>query len=55
MELLEGFYLKGSSFFVGVQWHPERHPGKASLVLWQSFQKRYNKKYEPIKKIPTFS
>jgi len=38
--VIEGFYLKGHPFFVGVQWHPERHPGKASLVLWQSFSKK---------------
>ncbi len=38
--IIEGFYLKKHPFFVGVQWHPERDSGEASLMLWQSFIKK---------------
>ncbi|MCX8034267.1 MAG: type 1 glutamine amidotransferase [Thermodesulfovibrio sp.] len=39
-EIVEGFYLKGHPFFVGVQWHPERDSGEASLNLWKIFVKK---------------
>lgn len=38
--VIEGFYLKGHPFFVGVQWHPERDSTEASLMIWQSFIKK---------------
>lgn len=38
--VIEGVYLKGHPFFVGVQWHPERDSSEASLRIWQSFIKR---------------
>lgn len=38
--IIEGFYLKGHPFFVGVQWHPERHSEEASQRIWQSFAKK---------------
>lgn len=38
--IIEGFYLKEHPFFVGVQWHPERDSGEASLMLWQAFIKK---------------
>lgn len=38
--VVEGFYLKGHPFFVGVQWHPERDFSEASLSIWQSFAKK---------------
>lgn len=37
--IVEGFYLKEHPFFVGVQWHPERDHGEASISLWQIFSK----------------
>jgi putative glutamine amidotransferase len=37
--IVEGFYLKGHPFFVGVQWHPERDAGEASSFLWKTFAK----------------
>ncbi|MCS7214751.1 MAG: type 1 glutamine amidotransferase [Thermodesulfovibrio sp.] len=37
--IIEGVYLKEYPFFVGVQWHPERHRGEISLSLWKSFAK----------------
>lgn len=39
-EVIEGVYLKEHPFFVGVQWHPERHMGEISLNLWKSFAKK---------------
>ena len=38
-DIIEGFYLKGHKFCVGVQWHPERDNGIASKYLWQFFLK----------------
>lgn len=38
-DIVEGFYLKGHPFFVGVQWHPERDIGEISSNLWQIFSK----------------
>lgn len=39
-KVIEGVYLKDHPFFVGVQWHPERHNGEISLSLWKSFAKK---------------
>lgn len=39
-EIIEGFYLKGHPFLVGIQWHPERDKGKASSYLWKIFSKK---------------
>lgn len=39
-KVIEGVYLKDHPFFVGVQWHPERHNGEISLHLWNSFAKK---------------
>lgn len=38
-DTVEGFYLEGYPFFVGVQWHPERDSAEASKTLWQIFFK----------------
>lgn len=35
--LVEAVCLRGPSFVLGVQWHPERLPGAASRRLWQRF------------------
>lgn len=40
--IVEGIYLKEHPFFLGVQWHPERHHGELSNLLWQSFLKALN-------------
>lgn len=38
--IIEGFYLKGHPFCIGVQWHPERDEGELSCLLWHNFSKR---------------
>ncbi|MGB9821831.1 MULTISPECIES: gamma-glutamyl-gamma-aminobutyrate hydrolase family protein [Thermodesulfovibrio] len=39
-KVIEGVYLKGHPFFIGVQWHPERDCSEASWKIWQSFSKK---------------